>query len=51
MKTAIIFILLFIVGICLFKPVRRMISSSYNDCLSKGFTKSSAFKHQWQEMS
>ena len=40
MKNVIIFILLFIVGMCIFKPVKEgMISSSYNDCLSKGFTK------------
>ena len=40
MKTVIIFILLFVLITCLFKPVKEgMISSSYNDCISKGFTK------------
>ena len=40
MKTVIIFILFFVLIICLFKPVKEgMISSSYSDCISKGFTK------------
>jgi putative hemolysin len=40
MKRAIIFILLFVIGICLFKPVKEgMVTSDYNNCLSKGFTK------------